>query len=170
MQKTELTNSISLNCYDENEYLQKHKEINDILNKVFGGEYIENLNSEIFLTNKHVKIFTLKQKHTPISFAIFEIKNNIANLDIICTHNEYTKLGFATILLRGAILSLTSENIYTIRTIAKDEISQRLFDSLAKVEGVVAQQKEIDDGIEYIFLTEYVNKEKILIDIKELAM
>ena len=66
MKKTKITNSLSVEKFDENDYLNNQKEIYDKLNKIlnsfdfdenlsFAREYLDNLNGDIFLTNKKVE-------------------------------------------------------------------------------------------------------------------
>lgn len=171
MQKTELTNSLAMMSYNEVEYIRNHKEINDNLLKISGNfatEYINNLNGDIFVENKKLRIYILKQNRTAISFAIFKTINNTATLEMICTQEEYLHLGFATILLRAVAIDLQKCNIRFLN-FDKDEqnqILQNIIFSFSKVEGIdVAEDNE--KFVSFDILN--VNQDKLLNDIKHIA-
>ena len=178
MQKFNLTNSLTIFEFDEKDYLEKNKKICDILNKIFSGfdeddntsfarEYLDNLNGDIFLSKKKIRIFLLKQNTEYVSFLIFD--NN--QIKLIWTNNEYAKLGFATILLRATTTILFEDGVRHCDVEIEKEnlIGQSLFDSFGKVDGVVVKRDE-KEKIKYNFDIENIDVSKILQDIKNFAI
>ena len=178
MQKFNLTNSLTILEYDEADYLEKNKKICDILNKIFSGfdeddntsfarEYLDNLNGDIFLSKKKIRIFLLKQNTEYVSFLIFD--NN--QIKLIWTNNEYAKLGFATILLRATTTILFEDGVrhFDVEIEKENLIGQSLFESFGKVDGVVVKRDE-KAKIKYNFDIENIDVSKILQDIKNFAI
>ena len=180
MKKIKITKTISMISYDENDYLNNQKEIYDSMIKIINSfdadqtavlhkEYIDNLNGDIYLENKKVNIFLLKQNQIPISFAIFSNDK----LDMIWTNFEYVKLGFATIILRVVATELKLLNISSFDAEVNSEnlVAQSLFDSFAKVEGVehMANNQE-NNKKTHKFDIKNIKNDKILQEIKDFAI
>lgn len=176
MQKQNITNSIVLKIFNEKDLIIDHKNLIDMFYKIAGGynlgdmrETIDNINGDIFLFDKKVFAFVLEQNDEPISFAVFSKKSNhVVTLDIICTDIEYSKLGFATILLRLSAIELKSQNITHIIVDTKDqnEITEELLNSFSKVENVDTQKDEKQSR----FDIKNMNDEKMLDDIKTMII
>ena len=172
MKKLNITKSIKVNVYNENDYLELNKEITGDLNTILSyygfdeeREYLQNLNGDIFLKSKRVFAYILYENKEPISFAIFEkSKKNKVALQFICTKLEYTKLGFATMLLRAAVCSLKDNEVdeFVVKNF-DDAILKNLLDSFAKVDGVVCEQNEKF----YNFDIKNIKNEQILSEIKQ---
>lgn len=167
-----ISKSLKVSTYDENDYISFNKEINNDLNKILAyygfeeeKEYLENLNGDIFLKHKRIFIYVLFEDKEPISFAIFEkTKKNKVSLQFICTKLEYTKLGFATMLLRASACNLKDNQIdeFVVKNI-DDLILKNLLNSFAKVDGVIFEENEKF----YNFDIKNIKNEQILSEIKQ---
>ena len=174
MQKINITKSILIVKFDQNDYISKNQKIYDDIKNILKSfdddlllnqtiDYIDNLNGDIFLANKKVDIFELKQNSKTISFAIFENKT----LKTIWTDYDYLKLGFATILLRIIAVMQKANKTQSFNCVV-DEcnlVAQSLFDSFSKIDGVNAQKKSNNKKIEYLFDFANIDEKKILNDI-----
>lgn len=170
MQKLELTKSLSLTQHSGDEYIENHKAINDALLKISNGfekDYIDNLNGDIFINNKNISIFVLKQNRTPIAFAVVGIKNKNAQVEMICTANDYQHLGYATILLRALAVRLLNNGVKFLSVEhQQNEIVKNLVSSFSKIEDVlVAEETEKY----FTFDISGINENKIIEDIKKIA-
>src|SRR5574344_913424 len=187
MQQINLTKSLKIDVFDKNEYLEQNKEVNDTLKKVLSSykqkndsfeqhdaiEYIDNLSGNIFFTKLEIKIFVLKSGQYPISFSIFSKKSESSwNLQLFWTDSEYTKLGFATILLRCAVASLREDKAENIFVVAdkKNIFANHLFESFGKVVGVGIDKKEDKEKITFKFNIEKAKSENLIEDAKKLAI
>lgn len=151
MKEMKITNSLALKVYDSEDYVKNLQNIYAELKSVYDSwqnatirDYVENLNSDIFFENKKIYINILMSGDDTVSFAIFSKKSNASViLNAICTHSEYAKLGFATILLRASACNLKDEKINEIIIDNNDDIIlKNLLDSFAKVEGVEYKENE----------------------------
>lgn len=176
MEKLQITNSIKVDIYDSQEYIQNNKQINDYLNKVLGSvstffarDYLDSLNGDIYLLDKKVSIFVLFEADEPVSFAIYSKKSNItASLDLIWTAQEYQKLGFATMLIRASAVVLKQKNVATILAEAdeQNEIFHNLLLSFSKVETIQSKQ----ENRKFKFGIKGLNTNQILDNIKKFAI
>ena len=176
MEEIKISNSVYIKSFNSFDYTQNHKLVNQYLNCIIKDynssiaiEYIDNLNSDVFLQDKKLFIYILFSVNQPISFAIFsKISNTFAKLDLIYTAYEYTKLGFATIMLRTCAINLLQNKVNQILYIknGKNEIIENLLSSFSKVDGVECSQ--IDNQIK--FNVEKINKNDILSKIKEFVI
>ena len=179
MQKRKITNSISVEIFDENDFLNNQKEIYDSLKKILNSfdfdenlaeskDYLDNLNGDIFLESKKVEIFVLKQNRTPVSFAILSNKK----LDMIWTDFEYAKLGFATILLRAGVIELFEKHKFEFCAEIKNTnlIAKSLFESFAKVDGVVCEKQQKQNEINFKFNIEKIDTKKVMNDLIAFAI
>ena len=176
MEELQISNSIKVDIYDSQDYIQNNKQINDYLNKVLGGEstffardYLDNLNGDIYLLDKKVFIFVLFEAEEPVSFVIYSKKSNItASLDLIWTAEEYQKLGFATMLIRASAVFLKQKNIATILAEAdeQNEIFLNLLKSFAKVDKIETKEEER----KFKFGIKELDAMQILEDIKKFAI
>ena len=167
-----ISKSLKVSTYDENDYISFNKEINNDLNKILAyygfeeeKEYLENLNGDIFLKHKRIFIYVLFEDKEPISFAIFEkTKKNKVSLKFICTKLEYTKLGFATMLLRASACNVKDNQIddFVVKNI-DDLILKNLLNSFAKVDGVIFEENKKF----YNFDIKSIKNEQILSEIKQ---
>lgn len=176
MEKLQISNSIKIDIYDSQDYIQNNKQINDYLNKVLGSvstfyarDYLDNLNGDIYIQDKKVFIFVLFESNEPVSFVIYSKKSNItASLDLIWTSEQYQKLGFATMLIRVSAAVLKDKNIATILAEAteQDEIFFNLLQSFAKVENIETKQEER----KFKFGIKELDAKQILDDVKKFAI
>ena len=176
MEKLQISNSISVSCFDSQDYLQNNKQISDSIDKILGNvsttyarEYLDNLNGDIFLQDKKVFIFVLYAAKEPVSFVIFSKKSNISvSLDLIWTVDEYKKLGFATMLIRASAVLLKQQNIASVfaKVESQDDVLYKLLESFSKVESLQSENKEN----QFKFGIKEINTEQILSDIKKFAI
>lgn len=180
MNKTKITNTISLHIFDENDYVANQKQIYDDLNKVlnsfdfdanlsFAREYLDNLNSDIYLNDKKFQIFELKINKTVVSFAICSGKK----IDMIWTDFEFAKLGYATILLRLVAIEFFKQNKFEfcVEFDEKNLIAESLFESFGKIENVKILQKNEKNGKKtYKFDIKNIKIDEILKKLKEFAI
>lgn len=179
MQKLDITNLLSVVCYDENDYVKKNKDVYAGIQKVLSSfdddemlswckDYIENLNGDIFLSGKKFEIFLLKQKRDVVSFAVL----CGGNLDMIWTHFDFAKLGFATILLRAVAIFQKDKNCCKFCANVKKNnlIAQSLMDSFAKTQNIKCKKTELLDGsLKYAFDVCALDANRLLEDIKKMA-
>lgn len=146
MKEIKLSNAIKIKVFNSDDYTKNNKQINDYLNAIIkeynsaiASDYIDNLNGDIFLQNKKVFIYVLFNLSQPISFALFsKTSNTCVSLDLMYTAYDYTKLGFATILVRVSAINLKENNIqkFFCKTDENNLILQNLLNSFARVEMV----------------------------------
>ena len=180
MQKIKIANSLTMVKCDENDFIYSNKEVYDWLTKILNSfdddenlgwakDYLENLNGDIFIDGKQVVIYVLKQHSQPISFLIFDGKK----ISLIWTHFDYVKLGFATILIREAMVDLhkCGKTKIEIEIGKNNLIMQTLLESFSKIEGMKSVQNELKSGnICYKFDTEEVKTDKVLQQIQNLVI
>ena len=180
MEKLRLTNNLHVNMYDQDDYLQNQKHILTELQKIvdsfdydnnleYTKEYLFNLNSDIFINNSKVKIFVLYQNKTAISFVVL----NNCKLDLIWTHFDYAKLGYATILLRAMCVMLHKQNTYTfcVEECAENLIFSFLFDSFKKVEEIKFIEKNAKNSKKMLnFDIKNIKIDNILSNIQKIAL
>ena len=180
MKKLQLTKTLNLKTYNEDDFLQNQKQILDDIQKILGSfdydnnletakEYLFDLNSEIFLNNKKVNIFVLYREKLPLSFAICADKK----LVWIWTHFEYTKLGYATILLRALAFELKNEGVenFSVDIDTDNFVAQSLFESFSKIDKIKIFEKNERNGKKTCnFDIKGVNFDKILQEIENFAI
>ncbi len=180
MEKLKLTNTLHAIMYNQNDYLQNQKHILFNLQKIIDSfdfdenmeqskEYLYNLNSDIFINNGKVKIFVLYQNKTAISFVV--LKNR--KLDLLWTYFDYTKLGYATILLRAMCVMLHRQNEFKFSVKENDNnlIFASLLNSFKKVDGVKFNEKTIKNGEKILnFDIKSIKIDEILANIQKIAL
>lgn len=176
MEQLQISNSIKIDVYNSEDYIQINKKINNNLNKILGNmttlqerDYLDNINGDIFLQDKKVFIFVLFVGDEPVSFAIYSKKSNMtASLDLIWTAQEYQKLGFATMLIRASAVVLKQKNVATILAEAdeQNEIFHNLLLSFSKVETIQSKQ----ENRKFKFGIKGLNTNQILDNIKKFAI
>lgn len=180
MNKTKIANSVLVETFDQNDYLTNQKKIYDGLVKILDSfdydsnlssarEYIDNLNSDIFLNNKKVLIFVLKLNQTPISFLIFCDEK----IDLLWTDFEFAKLGYATILLRYFATEIAKNGIYEFGAEFDQNnlIADNLFESFGKIENVKILQNDAKNGKKtYKFDIKNIKIDQILKDLQKFAI
>ncbi|MBO7508216.1 MAG: hypothetical protein J6T39_01040 [Clostridia bacterium] len=179
MQKLNISKSINIVCYDENDYISQNQKIYDDISKMLKSfdydpilsetkDYVDNLNGDIFLTSKKINIFLLKQNSQTISFAIVE--NN--EIKTVWTDFDFLKLGYATILLRGAVIIMKDMGKTKINCKIDENnlVAENLFDSFAKIDGAKSNREAKGEKIEYSFDFCDIDKNKLLSDIQKFAI
>lgn len=180
MNKTKITNSVLVECFDQNDYLENQKKIYDSIAKIlssfdfdynlpFAREYVDNLNSDIFLSNKKVLIYVLKVGQTPVSFLTF----CDGKIDLLWTDFEFAKLGYATILLRTFAIDLVQKGVFEFASEfdEKNMIADNLFESFSKLENVEILENNTENGKKaYKFGIKNIKADKILQDLKQFAI
>ena len=180
MNKTKITNLVLVECFDQNDYLENQKKIYGSLNKIlssfdfddnlsFAKEYIDNINSDIFLSNKKVLIYVLRLNQTPVSFLIY----CDGRIDMLWTDFEFAKLGYATILLRAIAVELFGENVFefSVEFDKENLIAENLFESFGKIENVKILEKTEKNGKKtYKFDIKSIKIDEILKNLKEFAI
>lgn len=155
MDKIQISKIHTVAVYDKKDYLENNKEINhDMLDILLSHEningskelsdartYIEDLNGNMFLNELDPKIYVMYRENEPVSFAILNKieKTESWTLDLIYTHNEWTKLGLATVLMRVVTKDLkTKQNAEEINSTVncKNNASLFLHESFSKIKGV----------------------------------
>lgn len=94
-------------------------------------------------------------------------------ISLIWTHFDYVKLGFATILIREAMVDLhkCGKTKIEIEIGKNNLIMQTLLESFSKIEGMKSVQNELKSGnICYKFDTEEVKADKVLQQIQNLVI
>lgn len=173
MEKIEVSNSVKIEVFDSQDYLQNHSTISKYINAICANEidsqareFLDNLNGDIFLQDKKVYIYVLFEGKEPASFAIFSKKSNISvTLDLIWTAKDYSKLGLATILLRVGATDLRAKDVHSIY-VKEDEENERLthlLDSFAKVKNIICDKTEM----QYKFVIKDIDDKQILSDINQ---
>src|SRR5574344_1947837 len=149
MTTTNISKVLNVDVFDQNDYFNSQKEVDEILQKVLKSykdgattfdlydakEYLENLNSELFLQKLSAKICVLCEHKSPVAFAIFVSSDGLTcRLDQIWTKKDYLRFGLATILLRECALIAKGEGLKNIIASTKkgQETAQDLFDSFGK--------------------------------------
>lgn len=180
MNKTKITNSVAVECFDQNDYQLNQKKIYDDLTKIlnsfdydenlsFAKDYVDNLNGDIFLSGKKVLIYVLKVQQMPVSFLIF----CEGKIDMIWTDFEFAKLGYATILLRAFAVDLHKQNVFqfAFEFDQQNLIADNLCDSFSKIENVEILQNSLKNGKKtYIFGIKNLKIDQILQSLKEFAI
>lgn len=155
MDKIQLSNHYKVKAYNRDDYFNNNKQINDdclrILSSYEGSNesynvgdaynYISDLNSNMYLDELDALVYIMYLDKTPVSFAIYTKidKSNSWVLELIFTHEEYTSLGYAGVLLRASAGHLKeahgAEEINS-NVNYKNAPSMFLNNSFAKVKGV----------------------------------
>ena len=180
MEKLRLTNSLHVVMYNQNDYLQNQKQILTDLEKIvdsfdfdnnleYTKEYLFNLNSDIFINNSKVKIFVLFLNKTAVSFVI--LCND--KLDLLWTHFDYAKLGYATILVRAMCVMLYNQNEFKFCVEEDDSnlIFGSLLNSFKKVEEIKFTEKVMKNGKKMLnFDIKNIKTDEILANIQKIAL
>ena len=172
MEKIDITDSLAVEVFDSDDYINNLQTIYDDLKQIFESQqnakirdFVDDLNSNIFLESKKVFIYVLKAGSDAVSFAILsKISNASIKLDTICTHIDFEKLGFATILVRVLATHLKKSNITSIVADFEEEnfAYQNLLFSFSKVENI----KTTEGKNHYKFDIKDIDVDKILEDVK----
>lgn len=170
MEKFKISQLHNVKVYDSKDYIEFNKDVNDSFMNILSSheynnasydinkarEYVEDLNYKMFLDNLDTRIYVMYRQDQPVTFAIYNrVENtNDWHLELIYTHDEYTKLGLASALLRfsaGDLLSrYDAENITTV--VAKNNFaSMNLHESFSKVNGVKAYVEDADSRYGFTF-------------------
>lgn len=167
MDKLQLSNHYSVKAYNRDDYFNNNKQINDdclrIVSSYEGANenynigdaynYIADLNSNLYLDELDALIYVMYLDKTPVSFAIYSKidKSNSWVLELIYTHEEYTSLGYAGVLLRASAGHLKetrgAEEINSNVNVANMP-SLFLNNSFGKVNGVKVYADRIDEDHE----------------------
>lgn len=172
MEEIIISSSIKIVLYNSDDFINNNKTISASLNSISkeynsaeARDYIDDLNGDIFVQNKKVFIYVLFVANEPISFVVFsKISNTCVVLESIYTSYGYTKLGFATILLRIAITNLLKNKINSfVYTQGTNEIMLNLLNSFGEVDGV--SREYLKTGMRFNFSN--INSAKILGEINK---
>ena len=155
MDKIKISDIHSVVVYNRDDYFADNRKINSDCMSILlshennvrttnlneAREYLEDLNSNMYFDYLDAKIYVMYREKEPICFAIYNKieKSESWVLDLIYTHDEWTKLGLATALLRVSAKDL-KENYGAEEINAtvnhKNLASVYLHQSFAKVNGV----------------------------------
>lgn len=168
MEKVQLNNLYQMDIYDNQDYFEFNKQVNDSCYEIISShernfvydvdgarEYIENMNYNMYLNGLNARIYILKRENEPVSFAIYSNAKSPENwkLDLMFTNQELTAMGFATVLLRASSSDLKqkgAKNFYV--ALSKNNIpGLRLLESFEKVDGVAVKTAEVDQLRKFIF-------------------
>ena len=176
MKTIEITQNVKVEIFDSNDYIENQQKVYSSLKDIFNSQssaiirdFVDDLNSDIFLQNKKVFIYVLKVGDDVVCFAIFsKISNRTANFDCICTHRDFEKLGFATVLVRAGLVNLKQNEISNIVANFEEQnfAYQNLLFSFSKIENMATKEEEN----RYKFDISNVDENKILQDVKNLII
>ena len=168
MKEFEIAKSHVMKVYDNTDYVEKNKEVNDCFVNILSSyeydnesydinkarDYVEDLNYKMYLSDLDTKIYIFYLEGHPVTFAIYNRIEHTDDfmLELIYTHSDYTTLGFATYMMRFAAKDLkeryNAKNIHTV-VAKKNNPSLYLHKSFSKVDGVKTASE--DCGSKYKF-------------------
>jgi GNAT superfamily N-acetyltransferase len=125
-------------------------------------DYLEDLNSNMFLDDIEARIYIMYRGNEPISFAIYSKIDKTKEwvLELIYTHSDYTKLGIASALLRVSSAELKNScdaKLISSTVNKKNYPSISLHNSFSKVDGVKIASEDIGNRIKFHFDVKNLN-------------
>lgn len=171
MNKIQMNDLYDIEVYDNQDYIENNKHVNDCCADVLSThernivcdvekskEFLDNMNYDMYLNNLVCRVYLLKRDDEPMSYAIYTKTKNDANwkLEQMYTNQEFTGLGYATVLLRASADDMKRNGVKNLCMVfSKQNIpANKLAESFDKVAGIRSKMADVENIKKCIFNVE----------------
>lgn len=187
MQKINVSKNYSVEVYNNDDYIANNRKINEDCVRILASyegqnenfnlneayDQLANLNSDLFLDDKHAQIYIMYNQDTPTVFAICTKieKSKSWVLDLMYTHCDYQQLGLATAMIRLTANHLhATQKATELNTVVdkKNLASIYLNQSFGKVKNVKCCVEDAGPICKFHFDISNLNKKEVEEDTNEI--